>query len=701
MLRVLYRKPGRSGWSMDATSGADSSDYQPAIVGGRYRVTGLLSRSERSDVVTAVDVREDRQVVAKRIRFAERATGSRLRQAEQVLSGLNIRELAVVRGLIESRSDSWLIWDRVEGLELADHRQALGLAPGLSFARRWSLVRGLFDGLLLALESLHRSQLAHLDVKPVNVVVGVDGRATLVDLGVAEDHQEQGEVVGASELGFLSPEQVAGKVGDFASDQWALGAVLFYLLCGEAPVQVNSRAQQSAAYGRGQPQSLRRRITDVPEDFEQLLLKMLSWSPADRFADLGEVRQAFAAHSLKRTPAAVHLWAMPSAPLVGRDPFMTFFEKRLRELRAGMGSVLQLVAEPGLGKSRLLAAWEELARATPGLTLFAESCLPRQPRAALNRWFQPPACEMNKPPPPDLVEQAMANLKGPTVLLLDGLEEVDSIAWSRIHRAAGWALSGTATSPLLVVLAGRALPELAPRVDVNSSRFFNVGLPPLSPQDVAGLLRAEGSEEDDLAVRDSAARMLCEEAKGVPGSLMEILLVEEREGRMVRDGRRWIARVGHAIEEQLMRARPGQLDHILALVSILGDNIELELALRCFPQSRGEVLDALDWAAQKDLIGYRVMGDRWFLSLRTRPRALTSAQSDALDRLHREVAGCLEELGEQGGLCAERTALHWRSANDTVRAGEAYLRAARANLRVGSNSEARRLAQISSNLLPR
>ena len=55
------------------------------------------------------------------------------------------------------------------------HRQALGLAPGLSFARRWSLVRGLFDGLLLALESPHRSQLAHLDVKPVNVVVGVDG----------------------------------------------------------------------------------------------------------------------------------------------------------------------------------------------------------------------------------------------------------------------------------------------------------------------------------------------------------------------------------------------------------------------------------------------------------------------------------------------------------------------------------------------
>ena len=700
---MLYDKPGRSGWSLEPEPATDEEPYQPAIVGGRYRITSVLSRRACTDVVSAVDVREDRHVVAKRVRNPARSTGSRLRRAQQVLTGLKVAEVAPMRDLLEGRQDSWLVWDRVSGQSLHEYRASLPLPMGCSFEDRWAHICPLFEAVLHALESLHRSQLAHLDVKPSNVLVGVDGRAVLVDLGIVEDRAEEAEAQVSereiADLGFASPEQIAGAPGDLSSDQWALGALLYFLLSGCAPVQVNSGVALQMSYGRGQVKPFRQHVHDVPEAFEALLARMLEWDQAKRFENLSDVRAAFAAHSLTRRPVAEQLWSAPPAPLVGRKPFIVFFEKRLRELLSGHSSVVQVIAEPGLGKTRLLAAWEEAAALVRGIELYSSSCLPQQPRAVLDGWFRPPKSDVGKPPPEDLVEQAIASLSGPTVLLLDALEEVDSISWSRIHRAAAQALSSDCPIPLLVVLAGRELPDLAPRIDLDSGHFFNVALPPLSALDVAQLIRPEGEDEDDLAVRDSAAELLCAESRGIPGALIATFVNEQREGRLDRDGRRWVARVGRSIDEQLMRPRPRELDPILSLLAALGTPVELDIAMRCLPQSMEVVLDALDWAAQKDLVSYRVVGDRWFLSLNTRARSLNAEQSETLPILNRRAASCLEGLGEHGGLTAERTAIYWRAAAELSFAGQAYLRAARAMLRIGSSSEARRLGGIGRNLL--
>ena len=185
---MRYEKPGRSGWAFELRQKSATSGevYRPTIVGGRYRVTGVLSQRAASDVVTAVDVREDRQVVVKRIRCPDRATGSRLREAHQVLSGLRAPELAAVRDLLEGKADSWIVWDRVSGVSLQDYRESLPVFNGASFQERWAHVGPVFDALLHGLETMHRSSLPHLDVKPSNVLVGPDGSPVLVDIGVAE-----------------------------------------------------------------------------------------------------------------------------------------------------------------------------------------------------------------------------------------------------------------------------------------------------------------------------------------------------------------------------------------------------------------------------------------------------------------------------------------------------------------------------------
>jgi len=703
---VLYEKPGRSGWGFQSGQELAGEPYRPAIVAGRYRVTGVLSRGPKSDVVTAIDVREDRQVVAKRLRSPDRATGSRLRQAHQVLSGLRVPEVAPVCDLLEGKTDSWLIWERVAGSSLREYRATLPISNGAGFHERWDHVGPVFDAILHGLERMHRSQLPHLDLKPSNVLVRPDGSPVLVDLGVggsavSEGEQQYENADRLGDLGFQSPEQALGNEVGPLSDQWSLAALLYFLLTGHQPVKVEDASLLAQAYERCEVKVLREYLSDTPEALDEVVMRMLEWDPTGRYEDLNSVREALKQFSQPRRVAVDQLWAADPPPLVGRDPFLAFFAKRLRELDAGTGCVIQVVAEKGYGKTRLLSGWEEAARVNSSATVYSASCLPSQPRAVLHPWFRPPACDVEQPPPEDLVEQALEGFDGPTVLLFDALEETDSISWSRLHRVAAAALDGECASPLMVVLAGRQLPDLAPRIDRDNPLLFNVVLPPLSPADVADLLRPESSDDDDIAVRDSAAATFCEECQGLPGALLATLLAEQRAGRLERDGRRWIARVGQSIDEQIMRARPAKLDDMFALLISLGTSVEVGIALHCLPMTTAEILDGLDWAVQNELISFRVVGDHWYLVFSESTDIPVEEPSVRLVSFNERVAKWLEVRGEHGGLTAERTGARWRAAAAQRAAGEAYLRAAAANESIGSNSESRRLSQVGRTLSPR
>ena len=73
------------------TGGTLGEVYRPAIVGGRYRITEVLHRGRQSDVLAGHDMREDREVVLKRISEPTRNQTTRLRAIHNVLSGLRHR----------------------------------------------------------------------------------------------------------------------------------------------------------------------------------------------------------------------------------------------------------------------------------------------------------------------------------------------------------------------------------------------------------------------------------------------------------------------------------------------------------------------------------------------------------------------------------------------------------------------------------
>jgi eukaryotic-like serine/threonine-protein kinase len=87
--------------------------------------------------------------------------------------------------------------------------------------------------LLDALESAHRAGLAHLDLRPANVLVAADGRARLAGVGLSTLRADA--LVERATTAFLAPEQVRDDPAGPPADLWALGAILFLAVEGESP----------------------------------------------------------------------------------------------------------------------------------------------------------------------------------------------------------------------------------------------------------------------------------------------------------------------------------------------------------------------------------------------------------------------------------------------------------------------------------
>ena len=103
------------------------------------------------------------------------------------------------------------------------------------------LLTALLRGFCHGLHAVHEKGIVHCDVSPQNLLVTFDGRAKVIDFGVARAvgnrmAQEDGPLRG--KLGYLAPEQLAGETLDRRCDVFALGVVAYELLAGQEPGSV-------------------------------------------------------------------------------------------------------------------------------------------------------------------------------------------------------------------------------------------------------------------------------------------------------------------------------------------------------------------------------------------------------------------------------------------------------------------------------
>jgi peptide/nickel transport system substrate-binding protein len=168
-----------------------------------------------------------------------------------------------------------------------------------------------------ALQYAHEQKFIHRDVKPENMLLGRRQEVLLSDFGIATiAHSTSSLNVGAEgtsgTLAYMAPEQIEGHPRP-ASDQYALGVVVYEWLCGERPFE-GSVSELIAQQLSIPPPSLRERVPAISPEIEQVVLRALAKDPKARFASVADFAEALERASQRALAPTVQLASEQPAP---------------------------------------------------------------------------------------------------------------------------------------------------------------------------------------------------------------------------------------------------------------------------------------------------------------------------------------------------------------------------------------------------
>ena len=324
---------------------------------GHYVIQALLGAGGMGVVYRAHDERLDRDLALKVLPAAalsDATARARLLQEARLASKLNHPHICTIFDVAEADLSTgsaaaggpaqavlFIAMELVEGHALSE-RLAGGALPADEVLRYGLQVAD-------ALAHAHERGVVHRDLKCSNVVITPEGRAKVLDFGLARRLEEPeldgvtrsllsftapNTVVGT--LAYMAPEQLRGQPADARSDVWALGVMLHEMAAGERPFQGRTSFELSSAILRETPRPLSGR---VPPALQAVITKCLAREPRERYRTAGELRAALeAAHAAPAvspivapaTPAKRSVAVLPFVNL-SADPENEFFADGITE----------------------------------------------------------------------------------------------------------------------------------------------------------------------------------------------------------------------------------------------------------------------------------------------------------------------------------------------------------------------------------
>ncbi len=273
-------------------------------------------------VFRALDTMLNREVALKvlsRDQGADDETRRRFQNEAQAAARLDHENIARVYYVGEDKGLNYIVFEFIEGVNLresVEKRGPLPLAEAISYTLQ----------IAEALAHACSRNVVHRDIKPSNVIITEDGRAKLVDMGLARSHhvQADGEDLTASgvTLGtfdYISPEQARDpRIADVRSDIYSLGCTVYYMLTGRPPFPEGTVLQKLLQHNSDTPPDPRELNPDLPIELSEVIRKMLAKDPRRRFQHPSElITELYLLAELIGCPApspARQVWLAPAPP---------------------------------------------------------------------------------------------------------------------------------------------------------------------------------------------------------------------------------------------------------------------------------------------------------------------------------------------------------------------------------------------------
>ena len=326
------------------------------VLADRYRVERVIGEGGMATVYLAEDLKHRRRVAVKVMRPELAATlgGDRFLREIEIAARLNHPHILPLHDSGEAEGVLYYVMPWVEGETLASRIAREGELP---VAEALRIAREVAE----ALGHAHRHGVVHRDVKPANILLG-EGHALVADFGIARALAAEGGGQGITATGlaigtpqYMSPEQATGAGDvDARTDVYAAGAVLYEMLAGEPPFTGRTPQAVVVRAMTERPRPLAAVREGLDPMLEQVVMRALARSPADRFptaqalADAlqgleREGRQTTGAHPVE--PAGVRpLWPVLGAVAVLALAGVAFFAGRWGLPRWVLGAALVLGA---------------------------------------------------------------------------------------------------------------------------------------------------------------------------------------------------------------------------------------------------------------------------------------------------------------------------------------------------------------------
>jgi len=255
---------------------------------GQYTVLDEIGKGGMGQVFRAEHAMMGREVAVKVLPRAKSTPESEaaFRREMRMLGRLDHENLVRAFDAGYDAEVTYLVTELVPGVDLRRYVQAHG---PLEEATAASIISQAARGLAYA----HDQGLVHRDVKPGNILVMQDGRAKVLDLGLAgsqlaEESSRIGRVVGT--MDYIAPEQIRTPDDvEPSADVYALGCTLYYAVTGRVPFPGGSRREKMERHLNDMPDSVRRLAPHLSDAFCDVIEGMMMKSPAARIATAKEV----------------------------------------------------------------------------------------------------------------------------------------------------------------------------------------------------------------------------------------------------------------------------------------------------------------------------------------------------------------------------------------------------------------------------